>query len=52
MPPVDEVDVEVVEETPKAPKPAKVSQGPKKGERGEFLPATYKTPRGNTRTDC
>lgn len=29
----------------------KLSKGPKRGEGGEFMPAAYKTPRGNIRID-
>lgn len=28
-----------------------LSEGPKRGERGEYLPATYRTPRGIVRRD-
>jgi len=42
------------ESTPKeqrAPEGAPLSNGPKRGEKDEYLPASYKTTRGNVRTD-
>lgn len=35
----------------RTPKGAPLGKGPKVGEKGEYLPATYKTAKGNVRTD-